>query len=79
MKKVNAQLTRLKSVIETDRLLVSGNFNELVIKDLTKVLKDYFDIKSLPELTLTKNGNTYLVEINLVATRVKTFGVLPRV
>ena len=79
MKKVNPQFARLKNVIETDRLLVSGNFNELVIKDLTKVLKDYFDIKSMPELSLTKDGNAYLIEINLVATRVKTFGVLPRV
>ena len=43
------------------------------------VLKDYFDIKSMPELSLTKDGNAYLIEINLVATRVKTFGVLPRV
>ncbi len=78
MKKNGEQLKRLKNVIESDRLQVSNNFNELLISDLTKVLKDYFDLKVNPEVSISKDGNKYLVEIKCVSTRIKTFGIIPR-
>ena len=47
MKKNNQnELLRLQSVIENDRLSVGNGFNDLLINDLTKLLKDYFDFSN---------------------------------
>lgn len=78
MKKNGEELKRLKNVIESDRLQVTNNFNDLLISDLTKVLKDYFDLKGSVEVSIGKEGSKYLIDIKCTSTRIKTFGIIPR-
>lgn len=78
MKKNSSELMRLKSLIESDRLSVSGSFNELVESDLNKLLSDYFDLTSKAKLKIEKDGNGYRVSIDCKAIRIKAFGVLPK-
>lgn len=76
--KLNGELTRLKTVIETDRLNVADNFDELITADLTSLLSDYFDLKTPPQMSVVKESGYYLVQIEAIAFRIKTFGVVPK-
>ena len=74
----NGELMRLKTVIETDRLNVADNFDELITADLTSLLSDYFDLKTPPQMTIVKENGYYVVHIEAIAFRIKTFGVVPK-
>lgn len=76
--KLNGELMRLRTVIESDRLNVSDNFDELITADLGEVLGDYFDLKTRPVLTVTKENGGYLVRVEALAVRIKAFGVIPK-
>ena len=76
--KLNGELTRLKTVIETDRLNVADNFDELITADLTSLLSDYFDLKTPPQMSIVKENGYYLVRVEAIAFRIKTFGVVPK-
>ena len=79
MKKNNQnELLRLQSVIENDRLSVGNGFNDLLINDLTKLLKDYFDFSNNIEVEITKSKGEYIVSFSLIASRIKTFNFLPK-
>ncbi len=79
MKKNNQnELLRLQSVIENDRLSVGNGFNDLLINDLTKLLKDYFDFSNNIEVEITKSKGEYIVTFSLIASRIKTFNFLPK-
>lgn len=78
MKRNSSELSRLKSLIESDRLSVSGSFNELVETDINKLLLDYFDLTQKVKLKIEKDGNAYKVIIDCKANRIKAFGVLPK-
>ncbi len=77
-KKQNQELMRLKTVIESDRLSVGSNFDELIVSDLEELLWDYFELKGRPSLSIAKQGNGYAVNIQAKAVRIKPFGVLPK-
>ena len=78
MSKLNGELMRLKTVLETDRLNVAENFDELITADLTNLLNDYFDLKTSPQMRVAKENGYYLVQIEAIAFRLKTFGVVPK-
>ena len=50
MKREKNELIRLQSLIENDRLKLCGSFEDLLLSDLDKLLKEYFDYKNLPEV-----------------------------
>lgn len=72
MKKEKKELIRLQNIIENDRL-TNNDFNALLTKDLTKLLSDYFDFKSAPNISIEKSGNGYDVDVSFVAVRIKSF------
>ena len=43
MKKDKNELMRLQTLIENDRLSTGDSFVELIVSDVEKLLKDYFD------------------------------------
>ena len=77
-KVLNNELARLENVISLDRLSLNKNFNELLVKDLENLLKEYFDISSNIEVSLLKAENKYFVKIECNAVRVKPFFQMPR-
>ena len=77
MKKDKNELMRLQTLIESDRVNMGDDFISLVESDVEKLLKDYFDFSSAPKLSITKFGDKYKVQLNLVVLRIKNFSVIP--
>lgn len=75
---LSTNLSRVKAVIESDRLNVSDNFDELITADLLDVLSEYFDLLTPPVLTVSKENGGYLIKIQALSGRIKNFGVLPK-
>ena len=73
MNKNKKQLLRLQSLIENDRISTGDNFNQMVINDVAKLLRDYFDFKLSPNLSIEKNNDSYYVNIFINASRIKGF------
>ncbi len=78
MKKDKNELLRLQTLIENDRLSTGDSFVELIISDVEKLLKDYFDFRCIPEISLSKLGDKYKVNISVLATRIKNFNSIPK-
>lgn len=78
MRRKRAEIARIKDIIGSDRLSVDSEFEELLSEDLIRTLKAYFDFKCAPSLKIVKNSGAFGVEINFVADRIKTFGVVPK-
>ena len=73
MKKDKNQLLRLQTLIENDRIMAGDNFGEMVISDINKLLRDYFDFSLPPALSMEKTRDGYFVNISIHATRLKSF------
>lgn len=73
MKKKKNEIIRLQSIIESDRTNASDNFIKLVIEDLTKLFREYFDFKDNLTLDINKSGENYMVQTTILATRIKNF------
>ncbi len=73
MKKKKNEIIRLQSIIESDRINASDNFIKLVIEDLTKLFREYFDFKDNLTLDINKSGENYMVQTTILATRIKNF------
>ncbi|MBE5756439.1 MAG: hypothetical protein E7342_01435 [Clostridiales bacterium] len=80
MKKVTTkkELVRLKNIIEGDRFLVKEDYVDLVVSDLYELLKDYFELKEVPVLTILRERDSYKITVTANANRIKSFGVLPK-
>ncbi|HBF86309.1 MAG TPA: hypothetical protein DDW54_01365 [Clostridiales bacterium] len=65
MKKDN--VIRLKRVIESDRLSVTQDCIELIIKDVSSVLNDYFTLSEKPEIKIIPCGDEYLITVSAKA------------
>lgn len=78
MKKNSAsnQLLRVQTLIENDRLNVGSGFIDLLLSDLTKLLLDYFDFNSNPQIEIEKHGGEYVVNIALFPISIKSFNKL---
>lgn len=75
MKKDN--VIRLKRVIESDRLAVTEECLELIIKDVSSVLSDYFRLCEKPEIKIIPCGDEYLITVSAKADTLKTFAAVP--
>ncbi len=78
MKKSKNQLIRLQTLIENDRISTGENFSEMLINDVDKLLRDYFDFSLSPNLTMEKSGKGYLVNISINASRIKNFASIQK-
>ena len=78
MAKNSNELMRIQNVIESDRLDTGNGFEELLMGDLSKLLKDYFDFSSAPEIRILKNKGAYRVDIGVDVTRIRALNFLPK-
>ena len=70
------EIVRVQSVLEKDRLSIAGGVGELLISDLEKLLKDYFDFSKEIEYSITKEKSEYRVNIALLVNRVKPLNTI---
>ncbi len=77
MKKSSKEISRIISLIENERLSIKNNFEDLLIKDLERVLKDYFELASNPSVEILKKDKKYEININFLANSIKSFSTLP--
>lgn len=70
------ELSRLKAVIESDRLTMTNENLALVRRDVAEVLEDYFSLSGEPEINVSAKNGEYVITIKSVAFAVKTFAVL---
>ena len=68
---------RLKSVIESDRLSLTRESMELIIKDVGSVLADYFELLGRPEIKVEPKDGRYEITVNATAQSLKTFAAVP--
>ena len=68
---------RVETLINNDRMKHSENFVDLLTCDVDNLLKDYFDYKGYPSVTVSKNGNIFSVQVLLNAEGVRAFSALP--
>ena len=73
MRKNKNEIVRLQSLIENDRISTGDNFINLILSDLTLLLRQYFDFKENVVLNIERSGAEYTVQINLTASRIKKF------
>lgn len=72
------ELSRLKTVIESDRLSMTGENTALIVKDITAVLEDYFALSGEPELKIEAKNCEYRLTISVSATAIKSFSTLQK-
>ncbi len=77
-KKERNELTRLKNLVSHDKSYVGEDFEDLLIVDLQKLLKDYFDIKEGVKVEIVKSGDLYHVDFNFDAQCIKNFSYIPK-
>lgn len=78
MKSKKNSVLRMESLINNDRMKHSEGFVDLLTGDVDKVLKDYFDYKGYPSVTVYKNGNIFSVQILLNAEGIRAFSAIPQ-
>ena len=71
--KVNS---RLKNLIEKDRLLLSKDVLELIQFDLYNLLNNYFNLSSSVNIEIQTLKDRYELTIKTTASGVKPFGVI---
>ena len=72
------EIVRVRSILENDRMNISDNFLELLSGDLSELLRDYFDFKGEPLVSIEKFGDRHKVEISILASRLKNFECVPK-
>ena len=77
-KKDKKEILRVQNVLENDRMGARDSYIELLKKDLSKILKDYFEFRDLPVVKIEKLSDRYRVEFSIFASRVLKFEYLPK-
>ena len=70
------EIMRIHTVLEKDRLSVDDGFNELLISDLTKLLKDYFVFNDAISVDLVKEKGGYSLQTRLSVLRIKNLNAI---
>lgn len=73
MKKVSS---RLDSVIEKDRLIITSETSSLIVYDLKRLLDSYFNVEGEVGLTVNEGNGGYDLIITAFASSIKNFRTL---
>ena len=74
--KKSEAFTRINSVIQADKSILSEGCKALVLQDLSEKLDEYFDLNGLPIMDIHCQNGTYYISLNFQAERIKKFNVL---
>ncbi|MBE7087465.1 MAG: hypothetical protein E7369_04105 [Clostridiales bacterium] len=77
MKSGKSEITRIKNLIENDRVNAGYDFSRMVESDLRRLLSDYFDLSSPVHLDVVRINDGLGVTITLTANRIKSFMTVP--
>jgi hypothetical protein len=72
----NYELSRIHSVIQADKSVLSEACKALILQDFAEKFGEYFDLTGLPRLELTCQNGTYFVKVEFEAERIKKFNVI---
>lgn len=72
------EIIRAYNLIESDRLLTGENFFEMLKRDLTILLKDYFEFNGGVGVKIIKKDGKNQLEMELKFDRIRSFGILPK-
>ena len=78
MRKREEEVSRVKALIDNDRLNFNKDFNKLFGIDLTSVLDDYFVLNGEPSVEVVKRGKDYSLIINVSVNSFKAFSSVPK-
>ena len=73
MNKQKKELLRINNMINNDRVNVNENFEKLFFRDLSKLLKEYFELKKEPRVNISVISGEYDLSIEAVAFSLKKF------
>ena len=76
MRRMTDEFSRIHSVIQADKSVMSEACKALALKDFANKFDEYFDLIGLPRMEITCKNGTYSVEISFDAERIKKFNVL---
>ena len=68
--------SRLKEIINNDRLLLSADTSEMICYDLNNLLEEYFNLCGGVTLSVEPLKDCYEVTIKTKASAIKSFGVI---
>jgi len=66
---------RLNNILSADKLPMDGECRSVALKDVEKVLNEYFETENLT-MEIFESGRYFSVEIKFIATGIKTFNLL---
>lgn len=66
---------RLNNILSADKLPMDGECQSVALKDIERVLSEYFDTENLT-MNIAESGRYFSVEIKFTALRIKTFNLL---
>jgi len=69
-------LSRINSVIQADKSVMSDACKALVMQDFAEKFNEYFDLIGLPRMELSCKNGTYTIHLSFEAERIKKFNVL---
>ena len=67
------QLSRIAQVLESDRLGISGDCKEVLRRDITDVLLNYFDLKGKVDVKIESNISGFNIFISAEGDSFKNF------
>jgi hypothetical protein len=75
MKKLSS---RLDSVIEKDRLIITSETSSLIVYDLKRLLDSYFNVEGEVNLTVNEGIGGYDLIVTAKASNIKNFKILSK-
>ena len=78
MKSKKNDIMRAYSLIENDRLSTGEDFFEVLKRDLTILLKDYFEFNGAVDISVIKKDGKNEFMAKLKFDRIRSFGTLPK-
>ena len=73
MSKKNKNLDRARDMISIDVQSVNSDFKNLLQNDLLFLLKDYFDLGDIFDISINKNSFDYTINVSFNATNLNLF------
>ncbi len=72
------EVNRIKQVIESDRLGMSGDCKEVLKRDIADTLANYFELKNLPEIKIEAGIKGFCVYITAEGDAFKSFHIISK-
>lgn len=74
---MKSEIERLRRIVESDRTNFCADGADLIIKDLSLVLGDYFNLTAKPRMSVIPVSGGYKITVEATADAVRPFQTLP--